>query len=512
MNKLQKYVITSFLLLGCFLAFPSFVHAENRLDTLLSDKQQALPQEALPAASLIIEASNGQILWDENSEILIDPGFLTNLMTLYLMYEAIEKGRITWEDTITANEQHQTLAQIPGLPSNNLMQGVTYSVKDLVELISFTQSVGASFLLADLISQNPQNFVAQMNQTAEKFGLTQTIFTNPSGLSFENSQGYETWIPITLSQNNQSTPRDLALLTYQLIQQYPEILEITQQEAITIHAGTLTEETFYTKNPFLFGQAQAIKGTSGLLIDDSKPTQMSGIFTTKQDGLLLITLMIDVNQAFVTQQGLNSFHLIGKSLIGTTFEQYEYRQLLAPGSHEINQKIVTTDQALKGVVKKGNEPTFDLTDETLVLTNALPLLSETLKPISIPYTLEISALEERIEENAFVRFLMNFVEVTKLTIFAIGTTLIGFLIFLMHFFIPKKELEEEETIFFDFETNEAIEPDEVESEAIIVSRAELHTNDALPFWQTLPYRQIALYGGLGIASIGLLILIIQSLL
>lgn len=502
MNTFKKYVITSFLLLGSFLSLTPFAHAEDSLKTLLSNQQQALPQEALPSASLIIEASNGQILWEEKSEELIDPGFLTNLMTLYLTYEAVEKGDLTWEDTITVNEQQQTLSQIPGLPNNNLMIGVTYSVAELVELVSVANAVGASFLLADLISQNPQNFVAQMNQTAEKLGLTQTVFSNPSGLSLENTQGYEAWLPMTISQNNQSTPRDLALLTYHLIQQYPALLEITQQAEINIQEDTLTEEFFYTKNPFTFGQAQAIKGTDGLLVDDFTRSKTSAIFTTKRDGLSIITLIFDANQDYLTEHGLNPFHLIGQQLIENTFEKYEYRQLLAPGIHEVNQKIVTIDQELKGVVQKNSEIAFDLTDETLVLEKSLPLVSETLKPLSIPYTQSLSDFEEKMEENAFVRLIIHSVAITKLTIFAIGITLIGFLIFLMSFFIPKKEEEslEDEIAFFDFETNEEI----------ALSRTERYRNEALPFWKTLPYRQITFYGGLGTSCLGLLILVIQS--
>lgn len=92
MNQLKKYLITSFLFLGFFAFSLPSVYAEDHLNDLLIEKQQGLPREVLPTSSLVIDGQNGQILWEEQSETSIDPGFLTNLMTLYLTYEALEKG------------------------------------------------------------------------------------------------------------------------------------------------------------------------------------------------------------------------------------------------------------------------------------------------------------------------------------------------------------------------------------------------------------------------------------
>ena len=99
---------------------------------------------------------------------------------------------------------------------------------------------------------------------------------------------------------------------------------------------------------------------------------------------------------------------------------------------------------------------------------------------------------------------MNAVEITQLTIFAIGIILIGILIFIMSFFIPKKETEAfpEEEYFFDFETNEEVIP----------SRTTRLQQDKRSMWHTLPYRQITFYSGLSFTLLGIVLLIVQYLL
>ena len=504
MNRLYKWLCTSVLLLFSYFTFIPVVDANDDLRLLLSEHQQTLAQGGLPSASVIIESTNGQILWDENSDEAINPRFLSHVMTLYLTYEAIEQGVLTWEDTITVSDSMQMLAQIPGLPGNNLVSGTTYSVRELVELVQLTNSAGASFLLAEFISQTPDAFVLKMNQTAETLGLSTTIFTSPSGLSVEDTQGYEAWIPMTINENSQSTPKDFALLTYHLAQKYPSIFDISQLASLTLQADTYLEETFETNNPFIVGQEHAIKGTNGLIVDDALLTETSAILTTKQNGLSLITVIIGVNQESVTEQGISPLPLIGQTLIENAFAQYEYRQLLPAGTHEIQEELVVTTDVLKGVVRKDSTVTFELKEDQIVLASPLASISETLIPVSIAYTSALSEFEEEIEDNPFVKLLMNAVEITQLTIFAIGIILIGILIFIMSFFIPKKETEAfpEEEYFFDFETNEEVIP----------SRTTRLQQDKRSMWHTLPYRQITFYSGLSFTLLGIVLLIVQYLL
>ena len=448
MNQLKKYLITSFLFLGFFAFSLPSVYAEDHLNDLLIEKQQGLPREVLPTSSLVIDGQNGQILWEEQSETSIDPGFLTNLMTLYLTYEALEKGDIALTDTVIVSDSHQQLAQIPSLPSNNLITGGTYTIEDLIELVSFSNAVGGSFLLADRISENVDAFITRMNETAEKLGLSQTTFTNPSGISFENIQGYDTWLPLMLAGNNQSSPKDLALLAYHLINDYPAILDLTNQTEVIVQEGEFTQEIFTNQNPFIFGQTATIKGTNGLLMDLSNSERGSGIITTKQDGLVLITVILNARQNFFNEQGVDTFELIGQTLIENVFAKYEYRQLVPTEAIEIEQRKLHLETEIKGAIQRGIEPRFELSedDNKLILNNDLPFVSDTLADqFKLPYVEETLSISEQTEDNIIVRFIMNSVEITKLTIFSIGIIPMGFLIFLMHFFIPRKEYQEQDS-------------------------------------------------------------------
>ncbi|MHC5269880.1 serine hydrolase [Enterococcus sp. LJL98] len=496
MNHLKKYFMTGFIALGFLFSMPPLVAADDNLNQLLIDQQQALPQEVLPSASLVVDANNGQILWEEKSETLIDPGFLTHLMTLYLAYDALKKGEIALTDKVTVEDRHQTVAQIPYLPSNNLITGVTYTVEDLIKLISFSNAVGASFLLAEQISDNAETFVTRMNETAEKLELTQTFFSNPSGISFGNIQGYDTWVPMTIAGNNQSTPKDLTRLAYRLIKDFPALLKVTDQKEVTVQAGGFTEETLMNQNPFIADQATPIPGTNGLLLDFSNPDRASGVITTTQGDLTLLTVLFDAGQNFFNEQGVDAFQVIGKNLIEQTFKKYEYRELIPAESFDVGEQTIFVETSLSGPIEKGTEPRFQIEGEKLVINNHLDFLFDSAADdFKVDFIKEESPLEKELSENFIVRFIMRSVEITQLTIFSIGLLIIGFLIFLMHFFIPRQTMTEPEEVTFDFETNEEVTP----------SRQDRRQKAGLPF------RKLTFLIGLVLAGGAVLLLLLQYL-
>lgn len=551
MKPLKKYIIASLFFALSFALFPATVQAEDDLTTL-TNGQQIVAEENLPTTSLVIEAQHGQILWEENADLTIDPGYLTHLMTLYLTYEALQKEEITWKSTITATETHQTLSQIQYVPNNNIFAGATYSLEDLIKLVSLPTSTTASYLLAELVAGDIDAFVVKMNDMAQRIGMKQTTFYSPSGLTPESLQTYDTLTALVPEQSNQSTPKDLALLAFQLVNKFPELLDVTKQTDVVVQGSLVTQENFYNRNPFLFGQPNAIKGANGLLMDYSNLQQTNAIFTVKQNDMTVISLLIGANEEATLESTTSPMTIAGEALINHTFDTYEYRVIANKGEQVINRTTFYLENDFGSVLPKTTDAILETKEGRLYLTNSLPLISDSLPEVAVPYSKQTTTIEEKVKNSGFVSFIMSAFEITKLTILALGTIVIGFLFFLMSFFIPKKtnvgendpnegnEIEESPQDLNAFEsiplvsehnddlneeedTEETLELDEdeielgpievideatVEEEEIFQSRSDRHqTSETKPFkW---PFRRVTFYGGLALMIAGVISLVVQ---
>lgn len=532
----------SFLFVLSFGLFLPSVHAEDELSTLLNE-QQLVADENLPTTSLVIEATNGQILWEENANQAIDPGYLTHLMTLYLTYDALHKEDITWQSTITANETYQALSQIQYVPNNTIFAGATYTLEDLIKLVSFPTSTAASYLLAELVTPDLDAFVAKMNETAQQLGLTQTTFYSPSGLAPTSLQDNPTLVALAPQQSNKSTPKDLALLAFHFVNQFSEVFDMTKQTDVVVQGSLMTQESFTNRNPFLFGQSNAIKGANGLLMDYSNLQQTSGLFTVSQGDMTVISLLLGADDTFTLESSLSPLTVAGDALLNHVFEQYEYRVLADTSEQTINRTNFYLENDFGTVLPKTADATLEIKEGRLYLTNHLPLVSNSLPEIAVPYKKNSSKIEEKVKGNSLLSHLIQFFEITQLTILALGMVMIGFLIFLMSFFIPKSakqqdthklvkkdsDLEtfeavplvsEHQTLIADEElhetnapidnSNPVVETSEALDEKVPQTRAQRHkTNEiATVRW---PFRQVTFYGGLSFIVIGIISLIVQAL-
>lgn len=551
MKQLKKYIITSFFFAFSFFCFSPNVQAADDLSTLTSH-QQLVADDHFPATSLVIDAQHGQILWEDNADQTIDPGYLTHLMTLYVAYDALHKNEITWKSTIDATETHQTLSQIQHLPNNHIFAGATYSLEDLIKLVSFPTSTAASYLLAELVTGDYLSFVEKMNATAQQLGMKDTFFYSPSGLTTDSLQAYESLTSLIPENNNQSTPKDLALLAFHLVNQFPALTDITKQTDVVVQGSLVTQERFYNRNPFLFGQPNAIKGTNGLIMDFSNLQQTNAVFTVKQNDMMLISLLFGSNEAATLESTSSPMTIAGEALLTHTFDTYEYRVLASQGEQTMNRTTFYLEEDFGSVLPKNADATLEIKEGRLYLTNHLPLLSDSLPEVAVPYAKKASKIEEKVQNNDFLSFVIQAFEITKLTILAMGTILIGLLFFIMSFFIPYQTKKNQSDLTVNQEDNEDLETfetipvisehnassieetpdanqeesledsdisllvtDEKENDTTLsntdevpTSRAQRHQQVESPVFKW-PFRRMTFYGGILLMIIGISSLIVQ---
>ena len=168
----------------------------------------SLAQDVPPAPSLtakayiLVDAANGVKLAGRNEDAKLEPASLTKLMTAYLVFAALRDGRLKLDDELTPSDQaFKAEGSRMFLPS-----GKPAKVEDLIRGMIVQSGNDATLTLAEGVGGNEQNFVARMNETAKKMGLSATHYTSPDGLSE----------PLHVS-----SAQDLARLTRSLIEDFP---------------------------------------------------------------------------------------------------------------------------------------------------------------------------------------------------------------------------------------------------------------------------------------------------
>ena len=160
--------------------------------------------ELTAVSAILMEGSTGTILYEKEADREMAPASITKIMTLLLIMEALEMGKIKFEDVVTVSEH----AAGKGGSQAYLEAGETQTVEDMIKCISIASANDASAAMAELLAGSEEVFVNNMNQKAKELGMKNTIFKNCTGLDAEG---------------HYSSARDVAIMSKELIMKYPEI-------------------------------------------------------------------------------------------------------------------------------------------------------------------------------------------------------------------------------------------------------------------------------------------------
>ena len=330
-----------------------------------------------PKSSLVIDANTGDVLWKDNIDEVRDPASMSKLMTLYLLFESMKQGKVSKDAVVTATASDQAISKIYEISNNNIVAGVDYTVPELITMTVVPSSNVATIMLANLMSNNnPDAFIDRMNEKAKELGMTNTTWNNPSGAAISTFQGLYNSYNYPNEMANQTTARDLAILVYHFIKEYPDILNYTNQAKVTVKEGTPYEETFDTYNYSLPGAKYALKGVDGLKTGSSPRGAFNYIATIKRGNQRLISVVMGVGD-WSDQDGEYYRHPFGNALIEKAFADYSYKKLLDKGVQTIDGKTYTLDQPFYATVKKGEEdPKLVVKDGQVEADSGLMTLSE----------------------------------------------------------------------------------------------------------------------------------------
>jgi D-alanyl-D-alanine carboxypeptidase (penicillin-binding protein 5/6) len=179
----------------------------NSATTPLATPQPSPAVAATPTINargyIVMDANTGEILAQKNIDQRMAPASLTKIMTIYVIAEALKNGHIHLDDKVNISRD----AWRTGGSRMFVQVGTQVPARDLIDGIVIVSGNDAAVAMAEFVGGNQQSFVNLMNQTAAKLGMTNTHFVDVNGLP---------------AADHYTTPRDLAILTQALINNYPD--------------------------------------------------------------------------------------------------------------------------------------------------------------------------------------------------------------------------------------------------------------------------------------------------
>lgn len=266
MNK--KILI--FLMLSIFIFSSSLTIFANEQQV----EQQTENLDVLAKSAILIEATTGKVLYEKNPDEKLPPASVTKVMTLYLIYEAIDSGKIKWEDTVTVSEYAASMggSQIFLEPMEK------QDVKTLTKSIAIASANDAAVAMAEHIAGSEQEFVKLMNEKAKELGMENTNFENACGLD-------------TDTVNHYMSARDIAIISRELMTKYPDVKEFTTKWQDTITHKTRKGETEFgltNTNKLL----KMYDGATGLKTGSTKKALYCLSGSAERNGLSIIAVVM----------------------------------------------------------------------------------------------------------------------------------------------------------------------------------------------------------------------------
>ena len=262
----------------------------------------AVELEVAGKSALLMDAATGTVLYEKNAHEKLAPASVTKVMTLLLIMEAIDSGKIRWEDLVTASEA----AAAKGGSQIYLKVGETMTVTDMVKSIAVSSANDCACAMAEHLAGSEEAFVGRMNEKAQELGMRDTNFVNCTGLDDGPN-----------ASDHKTSAYDIALMSRALLVNHPDIKKYT-----TIWMDTVRNGEFGLSNTNKL--VRFYSGATGLKTGFTSAAGYCLSATAERDGLELIAVVMGAE----TSQSRNT---ACKQLLDYGFANYA---LVAPNMEQ----------------------------------------------------------------------------------------------------------------------------------------------------------------------------------
>lgn len=281
-------------------------------------------------SAILMERSTGTVLFEHDADKQMPPASITKVMTLLLVFEAMDAGKFTMETEIVASEHACSM----GGSQIWLEPGETFTVNELLKAAAISSANDACVALGEAVSGSEETFVELMNERAAELGMKNTVFKNCTGLDAEG---------------HLSTARDIAIMSAELLR-HPEIKNYSTVWMDSLRSG----KTELTNTNRL---VRFYKGCTGLKTGSTDGAGCCLSASAERDGMELISVTLgspNTDERFAAGRKLLDYGFANFALVKMTPpEEYLAPIPVAHGTAETVQPICEEPAAF--LLKKGQE-------------------------------------------------------------------------------------------------------------------------------------------------------------
>lgn len=288
-------------------------------------------------SAILIEQHTGKILYSYNIHQKLAPASITKLMSILLIMESIESGKLTYDTKIPCSENASSM----GGSQIWLNTTETLTVNEMLKAICVVSANDCVTAMAEYIGGTEENFVNMMNQRAKELGMNDTCFKNCHGI---DEDGHVT------------SSYDISLVSRELLNKYPEITKYTTIWNDTLRDG---KSELVNTNKLVHNYS----GCTGLKTGSTSSALYSLSASATRDNLSLIAVIMKAPTSKIRFSNASS-------LLDFGFSNFEYRQLASKGDIIKNVNIykgtspslnAITSQDIGTIIAKGNSSNIDQT-------------------------------------------------------------------------------------------------------------------------------------------------------
>ena len=189
---------------------------------LVPVRTEATELKVAGKSSILMDVATGTVLQESNAHEKLAPASVTKVMTMLLIMEAVDSGKIHLEDMVTASET----AAAKGGSQIYLKAGETMTVSDMLKSIAVSSANDCACAMAEHIAGSEEAFVGMMNARAKELGMEDTTFVNCTGLDDGEN-----------AVNHRTSAHDIAVMSRELLKNHPKIKEYTTIWMDTVRNG-----------------------------------------------------------------------------------------------------------------------------------------------------------------------------------------------------------------------------------------------------------------------------------
>ena len=285
--------------------------AESSINTDTSVETAAPSFSFKSKSQLLMELATGEVLYSNNENEKLLPASVTKVMTLLLIMEALDSGKISYNDTITCSENAAGM----GGSQIWLQAGEKLSITDALKCICIVSANDVSVAMAEHIAGSEGNFVQMMNEKSKELGMLNTHFMNSHGIDEEN---------------HYTTAKDIAIMSRELVLKHPDILKYT-----SIWMDSIRDGAFGLSNTNKL--IRFYEGAVGLKTGSTSKALFNLSAVAKREDMTLIAVVMtapsgDIRNSEITQ------------LLNYGFANYQVEKLATKGGVisklKINKNVV----------------------------------------------------------------------------------------------------------------------------------------------------------------------------